>query len=100
MCLTGRLMEAEEAERAGLVSRVVPLGDLLNEAIKTAQSIANMPRPMVYMTKEAINMAYETGLAEGIQFERRLFHATFATDDQKEGMAAFIEKRKPAFKNR
>jgi enoyl-CoA hydratase len=100
MCLTGRNMDAAEAERAGLVSRVVPVGDLLAEATKAAQTIAEQSMPVVMMTKEAINRAYETTLAEGIRFERRVFHAMFATEDQKEGMAAFAEKRKPAFKNR
>ena len=100
MCLTGRNMDAAEAERAGLVSRVVPVGDLLAEATKAAQAIAEQSIPVVMMTKEAINRAYETTLAEGIRFERRVFHAMFATEDQKEGMAAFAEKRKPAFKNR
>jgi len=100
MCLTGRNMEAEEAERAGLVSRVVPLADLLPEAVKAAQKIACASLPIVMMTKETINRAYETTLAEGIRFERRVFHAMFATEDQKEGMSAFSEKRKPAFRNR
>jgi enoyl-CoA hydratase len=100
MCLTGRNMEAAEAERAGLVSRVVPLADLLPEAIKAAQTIAAQSLPIVMMTKETINRAYETTLAEGIRFERRVFHAMFATEDQKEGMAAFSEKRKPQFRNR
>ncbi len=100
MCLTGRLMDAEEAERAGLVSRIVPAAELVDEAIRTAQVIAGMSRPMTFMAKECVNRAYETTLAEGIRFERRLFHATFATEDQKEGMAAFTEKRKPQFKNR
>jgi enoyl-CoA hydratase len=100
MCLTGRMMDAAEAERSGLVSRVVPAADLLDEALKVAGKIAAMSRPAVLMAKEAVNRAYETTLAEGIRFERRLFHSTFATEDQKEGMAAFIEKRKPAYKNR
>jgi len=100
MCLTGRTMDAAEAERAGLVSRVVPLADLLSEAVKAAQKIAEASVPIAMMTKEAINRAYETTLAEGLRFERRVFHAMFATEDQKEGMAAFGEKRKPAFKNR
>jgi enoyl-CoA hydratase len=100
MCLTGRMIDAQEAERAGLVSRVVPAGELLEEAIKTAQKIAEFSRPVVMMIKEAVNRAYETTLAEGVRFERRLFHSTFATEDQKEGMAAFIEKRKPTFKHR
>jgi len=100
MCLTGRTMDAVEAERAGLVSRIVPLADLLSEATKAAQKIADQSLPIAMMTKEAINRAYETTLAEGVRFERRVFHAMFATEDQKEGMAAFAEKRKPAFKNR
>ncbi|HEX4077649.1 MAG TPA: enoyl-CoA hydratase [Rhizomicrobium sp.] len=100
MCLTGRNMDAAEAERAGLVSRVVPLADLLAEAMKAAQTIAAQSLPIVMMTKETINRAYETTLAEGVRFERRVFHAMFATEDQKEGMAAFAEKRKPEFRNR
>ena len=100
MCLTGRMMDAAEAERSGLVSRVVPAAELLDEALKVAGKIASMSRPAVLMAKEAVNRAYETTLAEGIRFERRLFHSTFATEDQKEGMAAFIEKRKPVYKNR
>ena len=100
MCLTGRMMDAAEAERSGLVSRVVPPAELIDEAIKVAAKIASMSRPAVLMAKEAINRAYETTLAEGVRFERRLFHSTFATEDQKEGMAAFIEKRKPSYKNR
>jgi len=100
MCLTGRMMDAEEAERSGLVSRIVPAAELVDEALKVAGKIAAMSRPAVLMAKEAVNRAYETTLAEGIRFERRLFHSTFATEDQKEGMAAFIEKRKPAYKNR
>ena len=100
MCLTGRMMDAEEAERSGLVSRLVPLAELVNEAIKTAQKIADLSLPIVMMAKESVNRAYETTLAEGVRFERRLFHSTFAAEDQKEGMAAFVEKRKPDFKNR
>jgi enoyl-CoA hydratase len=100
MCLTGRMMDAAEAERSGLVSRVVPAAELVAEALKVAGKIAAMSRPTVLMAKEAVNRAYETTLAEGIRFERRLFHSTFATEDQKEGMAAFIEKRKPSYKNR
>ncbi len=100
MCLTGRNMDAAEAERSGLVSRVVPAADLMSEAMKTAQTIAEKSVPIVMMTKETINRAYETTLAEGIRFERRVFHSMFATDDQKEGMAAFSEKRKPEFKDR
>jgi enoyl-CoA hydratase len=97
MCLTGRRMKADEAERAGLVSRVVPAADLVAEAVKAAEKIAGMSLPIVMMTKESVNRAYETTLAEGVKFERRLFHAMFATADQKEGMAAFVEKRKPNF---
>ena len=100
MCLTGRMMDAEEAERAGLVSRIVPAERLLDEALATAAAIASMSLPVAMMTKESVNRAYETTLAEGIRFERRLFHAMFATADQKEGMAAFVEKRPPAFRNR
>ena len=100
MCLTGRMMDAAEAERSGLVSRVVPAAELLPEAIRTAETIAGMSLPIAMMTKESVNRAYETTLAEGIRFERRVFHAMFATADQKEGMAAFVEKRPPAFANR
>ncbi|HEY4942636.1 MAG TPA: enoyl-CoA hydratase [Rhizomicrobium sp.] len=97
MCLTGRNMDAAEAERAGLVSRVVPAAELLAEAMKAAHKIAEQSLPIVMMTKETVNRAYETTMAEGIRFERRLFHAMFATADQKEGMAAFSEKRKANF---
>ncbi|MAS11765.1 MAG: enoyl-CoA hydratase [Nitratireductor sp.] len=100
MCLTGRFMEAEEAERSGLVSRVVPPGELIEEALKAAETIAGFSLPAVMMTKEAVNRSYETTLAEGLRFERRVFHAMFALDDQKEGMAAFTEKRSANFKNR
>src|SRR5215813_10452168 len=100
MCLTGRMMDAAEAERSGLVARVVPLAQLMDEAVKLAERIAGMSAPVVMMVKEAVNRAYETTLAEGIRFERRLFHASFATEDQKEGMAAFVEKRPPNFRNR
>jgi len=100
MCLTGRMMDAAEAERSGLVSRIVPAAELVDEALKVAGKIASLSRPAVLMAKEAVNRAYETTLAEGVRFERRLFHSTFATEDQKEGMAAFVEKRKPSFKNR
>ena len=100
MCLTGRMMDAAEAERAGLVSRVVPVAELMNEAMKAAEKIASLSLPVVMMAKESVNRAYETTLAEGIRFERRLFHATFATEDQKEGMSAFAEKRPPKFKDR
>jgi len=100
LCLTGRRMGAAEAERAGLVSRIVPTAELLDEAMKVAERIAGFSRPIVMMAKESVNRAYETSLAEGLRFERRLFHASFATEDQKEGMSAFAEKRKPAFRNR
>ncbi len=100
MCLTGRMMDADEAERAGLVSRVVPAAELLDETLKTAAKIAAMSRPAAMMVKESVNRAFETTLAEGIRFERRLFHSVFATEDQKEGMDAFVSKRKPAWKNR
>jgi len=100
MCLTGRMMGAEEAERSGLVSRIVPGDDLIEEAVKTAEAIARLSRPVVMMAKEAVNRALETTLAEGIRFERRMFHATFAMEDQKEGMAAFVEKRQASFKDK
>jgi enoyl-CoA hydratase len=100
MCLTGRMMDAAEAERAGLVSRVVPVAKLLEEAMAAAEKIASYSLPAVMMIKESINRSYETSLSEGVRFERRLFHAAFALDDQKEGMAAFVEKRKPTFKHR
>ena len=100
MILTGRMMDAAEAERSGLVSRVIPAAQLVEETVKIAAQIAALSRPAVLMAKESINRAYETTLAEGVRFERRLFHSLFATSDQKEGMAAFVEKRKPSFKNR
>ena len=100
MILTGRMMGAEEAERAGLVSRVVAAGDVVDEAIKTAERVADMSAPVVAMAKEAVNHAFETTLAEGVRIERRLFQSTFAIDDRKEGMDAFVEKRQPAFGNR
>ncbi len=99
MCLTGRMMDAQEAERSGLVSRIVPADKLIDEAMKTAEAIAALSLPIVMMAKESLNRAYETTLAEGVRFERRLFHAMFATRDQKEGMAAFVAKRKPDFRN-
>ncbi|MER2534362.1 MAG: enoyl-CoA hydratase [Rhizobiaceae bacterium] len=100
MILTGRMMDAAEAERCGLVSRVVPADRLLDEALAAAGKIADFSLPATMMAKEAVNRAFETTLAEGVRFERRLFHSMFALDDQKEGMAAFVEKRKPSFKNR
>lgn len=100
MCLTGRMMEADEAERAGLVSRVVPKESLLEEALKAAETTASKSLPVAMMAKEAVNRAYEVTLNEGIQFERRVFHSLFATEDQSEGMAAFVDKRTPQFKNR
>ncbi len=100
MCLTGRMMDAEEAERAGLVSRIVPVGDLVGEALKAAAKIADFSLPSVIMNKEAINRSYEVTLAEGLRFERRVFQSMFALEDQKEGMSAFVEKRKPEFRNR
>ncbi|WP_296225504.1 enoyl-CoA hydratase [Ralstonia sp. UBA689] len=99
LCLTARMMGAEEAERAGLVSRVVPADKLLDEAIAAAETIAGFSLPTVMMIKESINAAYETSLTEGVHLERRLFHATFSTEDQKEGMRAFLDKRPPAFKH-
>jgi enoyl-CoA hydratase len=100
LCLTGRMMDAAEAERLGLVSRVVPASQLMAEAVAVAEKIAALSQPIAMMVKESVNRAFETTLAEGVRFERRLFHATFATEDQKEGMAAFIAKRKPQFRNR
>ncbi len=100
MCLTGRMMDAAEAERAGLVSRVVPLDELLDEALKVAGEIAALSLPAVMMAKEAVNRAYETSLAEGVRFERRLFHSSFASADKAEGMAAFLDKRTPRFQHR
>jgi enoyl-CoA hydratase len=100
MILTARMMDAAEAERSGLVSRLVPADKLIEEALAMAARIAALSRPAVMIAKEAVNRAYETTLAEGVRFERRVFHSLFATEDQKEGMAAFVEKRKPCFKNR
>ena len=99
MCLTGRFMDADEAERSGLVSRVVPATELIDEAVKTAQAIAEKSLNANMIIKESVNRAYETTLSEGVRFERRMFHASFGTDQQKEGMAAFVEKRKPDFNN-
>ena len=100
LVLTGRMMKADEAERCGLVSRVVPLADLMNDAIATAEKIAAMSLPATMVAKEAVNRAFETTLSEGVRFERRTFHATFGFDDRAEGMAAFADKRKPAWKHR
>src|SRR5471032_1478968 len=100
MILTGRMMDAAEAEKSGLVARVVPAASLMEEAMKVAETIANMSLHSVLAGKEAINRAFEGGLSEGVIFERRIFHALFATEDQKEGMKAFVEKRKPVWKNK
>src|SRR3974377_944748 len=100
LILTGRMMDAAEAERSGLVARVVPAANLMDEAMKVAETIAGMSLPSVLAAKEAVNRAFETPLAEGVLFERRVFHSMFATEDQKEGMRAFVEKRKPEWKNR
>jgi len=100
MCLTGRMMDAAEAERSGLVARVVPAADLIDEALKSAAEIAAMAPLAAIATKEMVNAAFETGLAQGINFERRLFHGLFGTEDQKEGMAAFVDKRKPEWRRR
>jgi enoyl-CoA hydratase len=99
MCLTARMMDAQEAERAGLVSRVVPAERLMEEAMGAAKTISEMSLPIVMMIKESINASYESSLSEGIRFERRMFHAAFATEDQKEGMKAFLEKRPAKFKH-
>jgi len=100
LILTGRMMDAQEAERSGLVARVVPAANLIEEVIKVADAIASMSLPSVLAAKESVNRAFETSLAEGIRFERRIFHSLFATDDRSEGMNAFIEKRPPKFKNK
>ncbi len=100
LCLTGRMMDAEEAERAGLVARIVAADKLMGEAMEAANAIAGMSRPAVLINKESVNRSFETTLAEGIRFERRMFHSTFAMEDQKEGMAAFVEKRKAEWKQR
>jgi enoyl-CoA hydratase len=100
LCLTGRMMDAAEAERAGLVARIVPAGELVEEAVRTAEKIAGLSRPVVMMAKEAVNRAEDSHLAEGVRFERRLFHSTFALEDRREGMTAFLEKRPPRFANR
>ncbi|MFF2964786.1 aldehyde dehydrogenase family protein [Streptomyces sp. NPDC057963] len=99
VCLTGRTMDATEAERAGLVSRGVPADELLGEALAVAETVAGMPLPVAMTAKEAVSRAFETALAEGARFERRLFHAVFATEDQKEGMTAFVDKRPPCFRH-
>ena len=100
LVLTGRMMDAAEAEKSGLVARVVPAASLMDEAMKVAETIANMSLPSVLAGKEAVNRAFESSLAEGVVFERRVFHALFATEDQKEGMRAFVDKRKPEWKNK
>ncbi len=100
LCLTGRMMDAAEAEHSGLVARVVPLASLMDEALKAAETIAAMSLPAVMLAKEAVNRAFETTLAEGVRFERRVFHSLFATEDQKEGMAAFVAKRPAKFQNK
>jgi len=100
LCLTGRTMDAQEAERCGLVSRLVSDDDLMEEAMEAARKIAGFSRPITMMAKETVNQAYETTLSQGVRFERRVFHSMFSTEDQKEGMAAFAEKRAPHFKNR
>ncbi|MBI1216117.1 MAG: enoyl-CoA hydratase [Alphaproteobacteria bacterium] len=100
LCMTGRMMDAQEAERAGLVARVVPAADLMKDVLATAEKIAAFSLPALMMVKESVNAAYETTLRQGLQYERRLFHSTFATEDQKEGMSAFAEKRAAAFKDK
>lgn len=100
LCLTGRMMDAEEAERAGLVARIVPLAELVDEAVRVAGKIAGFSLPAVMMAKEAVNRSQESPLAEGLRAERRMFHSLFALEDQKEGMKAFAEKRQPVFRNR
>lgn len=100
MCLTGRMMKADEAERVGLVSRVVPVDELMEASLDAAQKIAHQSQPIAMMTKEAVNTSFETTLAQGIHFERRLFQSMFSTEDQKEGMNAFVEKRSPHFTNK
>ena len=97
MCLTGRMMDAEEAERSGLVARIIPAADLVEEALKTAATIAGMAPIAARANKEMVNAAFDMGLAQGVQFERRLFHGLFGSADQKEGMAAFVEKRSPVW---
>jgi len=99
MILTGEPITAQDAEKAGLVSKVVPAAELVNKAVETANKIASLSKPVVSLAKEAVNAVYETSLEQGVLFERRLFHSTFSTKDQKEGMTAFTEKRKPSWKN-
>lgn len=99
MCLTGRMLDAEEAERAGLVSRILPIYTLFEEALKTAQQISAQSRPVALLLREAIDQAYETSLEAGLRFERRAFQSSFAFEDRKEGMQAFVEKRNPRFKH-
>lgn len=99
LCLTGRMMDAEEAERSGLVARIVPKAELVSEALAVAAVIAEKSLPITMMVKESVERAFEVSLAEGVRFERRVFHAAFATQDQKEGMAAFVDKRKPSFRH-
>ncbi|MFZ9081090.1 MAG: enoyl-CoA hydratase, partial [Burkholderiaceae bacterium] len=99
LCLTARMMDAQEAERAGLVSRVFPADQLMAETLKAAATMAEFSLPVLMMVKESVNQSFESSLSQGVNFERRLFHSVFALEDQKEGMAAFVEKRKPAFKN-
>ena len=100
LCLTGRMMDATEAERCGLVARIAPAGKALEEALAMAQQMGQYSLPTLMMVKECVNQAFEMPLAEGVRFERRMFHAAFATEDQKEGMAAFVEKRAASFKHR
>jgi enoyl-CoA hydratase len=100
MCLSGRLIDAVEAERCGIVARIVPSDELLDEALKVAGVIASKSLPIAMMVKESVNRAFEVNLTEGVRFERRVFHAAFATQDQKEGMAAFVAKRAPEFKGK
>jgi enoyl-CoA hydratase len=99
LCLTARMMDAQEAERAGLVARIFPADQLMAETLKAAATMAEFSLPVLMMVKESVNQSFESSLSQGVQFERRLFHSVFALEDQKEGMAAFVEKRKPAFKN-
>jgi enoyl-CoA hydratase len=100
LCLTGRLMDAEEAERCGLVARIIPAAKLMEETLAAAKTIASFSLPMLMMTKESVNRTWESSLQEGLGYERRTFHAAFAMADRKEGMTAFLEKRKAEFKNR